>query len=75
MCVFILDFNPIYEWATNNRIIYLVLQVGRIFMLKEYAPLYQILYVVTRGGILKKNAPSGGRREKCWGISCEKSRF
>ena len=24
---------------------------------------------------LKKIAPSGGRRENCWGISCEKSRF
>ena len=28
-----------------------------------------------RGGALKKNASSGGRREICWGISCEKSRF
>jgi hypothetical protein len=28
-----------------------------------------------RGGALKKNAPSGGRRENFWGISCEKSRF
>ena len=28
-----------------------------------------------RGGALKKNAPSGWRRENCWGISCEKSRF
>ena len=28
-----------------------------------------------RGGALKENAPSGGRREKFWGISCEKSRF
>ena len=27
------------------------------------------------GGALKKMAPSGGRRENCWGISCEKSRF
>ena len=27
------------------------------------------------GGALKKIAPSGGRRENCWGISCEKSRF
>jgi hypothetical protein len=27
------------------------------------------------GAHLKKNAPSGGRRENCWGISCEKSRF
>ena len=28
-----------------------------------------------RGGALKKIAPSGGRRENFWCISCEKSRF
>jgi hypothetical protein len=28
-----------------------------------------------RGDALKKIAPNGGRREKCWGISCEKTRF
>ena len=28
-----------------------------------------------RGGALKKNAPSEGRRENFWGVSCEKSRF
>ena len=28
-----------------------------------------------RGDALKKNAPSGGRRENFWGISSEKSRF
>jgi hypothetical protein len=27
------------------------------------------------GGHLKKIALIGGRRENCWGISCEKSRF
>ena len=27
------------------------------------------------GGALKKIAPSRGRREHFWGISCEKSRF
>ena len=27
------------------------------------------------GGALKKIAPSGGRPENIWGISCEKSRF
>jgi hypothetical protein len=26
-----------------------------------------------RGGALKKIAPSGGRRENVWGISCEKN--
>ena len=28
-----------------------------------------------RGGALKKIAPSGGRRENFWGISCKKSLF
>jgi hypothetical protein len=28
-----------------------------------------------RGAHLKKIAPSGGRRENIWGISCEKSYF
>jgi hypothetical protein len=28
-----------------------------------------------RWGALKKIAPSGGRRENFWGISCETSRF
>jgi hypothetical protein len=28
-----------------------------------------------RGGALKKIAPSGGRHENVWGISCEKSLF
>ena len=28
-----------------------------------------------RGGALKKIAPSGGRCENIWGISCEKSYF
>jgi hypothetical protein len=27
------------------------------------------------GGALKQIAPSGGKRENIWGISCEKSRF
>ena len=27
------------------------------------------------GGAFKTIAPSGGRRENFWGISCEKSRF
>ena len=32
-------------------------------------------FQVRGGGALKKIAPSGGRREKFGGISCEKSRF
>jgi len=31
--------------------------------------------ISSQGGTLKKIAPSGGRRENVWGISCEKSRF
>jgi hypothetical protein len=34
-----------------------------------------IVYRGFVGGALKKIAPSGGRREKFWGILCEKSRF
>ena len=32
-------------------------------------------FQVRGGDALKKIAPSGGRREIFWGISCEKSRF
>jgi hypothetical protein len=32
-------------------------------------------FQVRGGGTLKKIAPSGGRHEHFWGISCEKSRF
>ena len=32
-------------------------------------------FQVRGGGALKKIAPSGGRREHFWSISCEKSRF
>ena len=32
-------------------------------------------FQVRGGGALNKIAPSGWKREKCWGISCEKSRF
>jgi hypothetical protein len=31
--------------------------------------------IPVREGAPKKIAPSGGRRENFWGISCEKSRF
>ena len=31
-------------------------------------------FEVRGGGAFKKIAPSGGRRENCWGISREKSR-
>ena len=47
---------------------------GKVYMIYLYIkgadPGFQV-----RGGALKKIAPSGGRRENFWGISCEKSRF
>ena len=51
--------------------------------LKKYIKDMRLLYTgadpgfqVRGGGAhLKKFAPSGGRRENIWGISCEKSRF
>ena len=48
---------------SNQKIITLVQNAGA-------DPGFQV-----RGGALKKTAPSGGRRENFWGISCEKSRF
>ena len=44
-------------------------------ILKVYGFFYNLfleLFTLKRG---KKIEPSGGRRENCWGISCEKSRF
>jgi hypothetical protein len=38
-------------------------------------PLGRIQDFKLGGGALKKIAPSGGRREHFWSISCEKSRF
>ena len=55
--------NSIFPMPPNTS----VLQSARI---SGADPGFQV-----RGGALKKIAPSGGRREKIWGISCEKSRF
>ena len=56
---------------------------GRDQMRKKGGPEFECLWsnagadpgFQVRGGALKKFAPSGGRREHFWGISCEKSRF
>ena len=58
------------HYYTGNNVI-LVQRMAEIW--RTYAgadPGFQV-----RGGALKKIAPSRGRRENCWGISCEKSRF
>jgi hypothetical protein len=49
---------------------------GRAYMYKKIYWLQgRIQDFKLGGGVLKKIAPSGGRRENLWGISCEKSRF
>ena len=49
----------------------LLLDFGNVQRVSGADPGFQV-----RGGdALKKIAPSGGGRENCWGISCEKSRF
>jgi hypothetical protein len=49
----------------------LILHTGFLVGLPGKDPGFQ----VRGGGALKKIAPSGGRRENVWCISCEKSRF
>jgi hypothetical protein len=53
----------VLHYNRNNSIVFEELLAGA-------DPGFQV-----RGGALKKIAPSGGRRENFWGISCEKSRF
>jgi hypothetical protein len=57
------DFPP-YRWTNSN-----ITDKYR-YAVPGADPGFQV-----RGGALKKIAPSGGRREHFWGISCEKSRF
>ena len=58
------SFSSLFQTANNNN-------VGQYSILIAGADLgFQ-----ARGGTLKKIAPSGGRRENIWGISCEKSQF
>ena len=54
----------------------------RLFLIQMYIVYLYNMYILgadpgfqVRRDALQKNAPSGGRREKFWGISCEKSRF
>jgi hypothetical protein len=67
------------EWChikrTTDNVLQILLQASqwRVKMANTISgadPGFQV-----RGGALKKIAPSGGRREHFWGISCEKSRF
>jgi hypothetical protein len=53
-------------------IIIFIIVSSRRHIAKHYTPGADPGFQV-RGGVLKKIAPSGGRRENVWGISCEKS--
>jgi hypothetical protein len=55
--------------STNMGIVYVV-PVQNKAGIPGADPGFQV-----RRGALKQFAPIGGRRENCWGISCEKSRF
>jgi hypothetical protein len=55
--------QPVFAFG-NNKFLFLFLYCPGA------DPGFQI-----RGANLKKIAPSGGRREKFWSISCEKSLF
>ena len=65
-------FREIWAGLETKETLLLVVQESccKIIWDSEADPGFQV-----RGGALKKNAPSGGRRETFWGISCEKSRF
>ena len=53
-----------------------LIKVMSLWFLKVYTIQGRIQdFKLGGGGALKKIAPSGGRRENFWGISCEKSRF
>ena len=60
---FISETCPRQDWIPESIALYCISQ-GRIQDFK-----------LEGGGALKKIAPSGGRRENFWGITCEKSRF
>ena len=58
-------------WSVQDvRILLVLFQLTEILRGPGADPGFQ-----GREGALKKIAPSGGRREHFWGISCEKSRF
>jgi hypothetical protein len=62
------------EWASAIKI--------QFPLTKRHGMHYEVIFCTgadpgfqVRGGALKKIAPSEGKRENFWGISCEKSRF
>jgi hypothetical protein len=71
-CRTIKDWNELPENITNNSTTDVFKEGLSHAML---GPRPDPEFQVRGGGALKQIAPSGGRRENCWGISCEKSRF
>ena len=61
-----------FNMPTINKM-YLILESPSIVSLLPNPLQGRIQDFKLGGGVLKKNAPSGGRRENIWGISCEKS--
>jgi hypothetical protein len=66
----ILENFSVFTFFLIYLFIYFVYDHGKNKQKSGADPGFQV-----RGGALKKIAPSGGKRENCWGISCEKSRF
>ena len=64
--VFTIDYCHVFVFITNTFFI----GEWYFYTCTGADPGFQV-----RGGARKKIAPSGGRREHFWGISCEKSRF
>ena len=59
-----------YCWSLLNQLSYVMCLLIVTLLYSGADPGFQV-----SGGPLKTIAPSGGRREIVWGISCEKSRF
>ena len=73
MCVLGVSMSPL------PTIFYCILELCHMFSLSFELSLLNSgadpEFQVRGGGALNKIAPSGGRRETFWGISCEKSPF
>ena len=66
--------NNLYRWPKIKYLCHLLILICLLIMYRNVItgadPGFQV-----RGVALKKIAPSGGRHENFWGISCEKSQF
>ena len=58
--------EPLLRGHLSYKVIFICPKSNLLIQVSRVDPWFQV-----RGGALKKIAPSGGRRENCWGISCE----